>query len=77
MRGQEGQKHIRSAEPKVTFVIRIRGINKVRKLLQLFRLRQINNATFIKLNKTTKNKLRIADPYGICPFLHVLSSVIA
>lgn len=54
-------------EPKVAFVMRIRGINKVapkvRKVLQLFRLRQINNATFIKLNKATKNMLRIADPY--------------
>lgn len=55
------------AEPKVAFVMRIRGINKVapkvRKVLQLFRLRQINNATFIKLNKATKNMLRIAEPY--------------
>lgn len=55
------------AEPKVAFVIRIRGINKVapkvRKVLQLFRLRQINNGTFIKLNKATKNMLRIAEPY--------------
>uniref|UniRef100_A0A182IR47 Large ribosomal subunit protein uL30 n=2 Tax=Anopheles atroparvus TaxID=41427 RepID=A0A182IR47_ANOAO len=55
------------AEPKVAFVVRIRGINKVapkvRKVLQLFRLRQINNGTFIKLNKATKNMLRIAEPY--------------
>lgn len=55
------------AEPKVAFVMRIRGINKVapkvRKVLQLFRLRQINNATFIKLNKATKNMLSIAEPY--------------
>lgn len=36
---------------------------KVRKVLQLFRLRQINNGTFIKLNKATKNMLRIAEPY--------------
>ncbi|XP_058060671.1 large ribosomal subunit protein uL30 [Anopheles bellator] len=55
------------AEPKVAFVMRIRGINKVapkvRKVLQLFRLRQINNGTFVKLNKATKNMLRIAEPY--------------
>jgi len=55
------------AEPKLAFVIRIRGINKVapkvRKVLQLFRLRQINNATFVKLNKATINMLRIAEPY--------------
>ncbi|EDS32534.1 60S ribosomal protein L7 [Culex quinquefasciatus] len=56
------------AEPTVTFVIR--GINKVRKVLQLFRLRQINNGIFIKLNKTTKIMLRIADSYGIRPLLH-------
>lgn len=36
---------------------------KVRKVLQLFRLRQINNGVFIKLNKATINMLRIAEPY--------------
>merc|ERR1711881_466544 len=50
------------AEPKLAFVMRIRGINqvapKVRKVLQLFRLRQINNGVFIKLNKATINMLR-------------------
>lgn len=55
------------AEAKLAFVIRIRGINKVapkvRKVLQLFRLRQINNGVFIKLNKATINMLRIAEPY--------------
>merc|ERR1711962_1396273 len=44
-----------------------RGINqvapKVRKVLQLFRLRQINNGVFIKLNKATINMLRICEPY--------------
>jgi 60S ribosomal protein uL30 len=55
------------AEPKVAFVIRIRGINgvspRVRKILQLLRLRQINNGVFIKLNKATVAMLRIAEPY--------------
>lgn len=55
------------AEPKVAFVTRIRGINglhpKPRKVLQLFRLRQINNGMFIKLNKATVNMLRIIEPY--------------
>eukprot|EP00088_Acartia_fossae_P016262 TRINITY_DN190_c0_g1_i3.p1 TRINITY_DN190_c0_g1~~TRINITY_DN190_c0_g1_i3.p1 ORF type:complete len:244 (+),score=88.60 TRINITY_DN190_c0_g1_i3:58-789(+) len=55
------------AEPKLAFVMRIRGINqvapKVRKVLQLFRLRQINNGVFIKLNKATMNMLRICEPY--------------
>jgi ribosomal protein L30/L7E len=43
------------AEAKVAFVIRIRGINgvdpKTRKILQLLRLRQINNGVFVRLNK--------------------------
>ncbi|XP_034253820.1 60S ribosomal protein L7 [Thrips palmi] len=55
------------SEAKMAFVIRIRGINKVapkvRKVLQLFRLRQINNGVFIKLNKATVNMLRICEPY--------------
>lgn len=55
------------AEPKLAVVIRIRGVNgvspKPRKVLQLLRLRQINNATFVKLNKATVNMLRIAEPY--------------
>jgi large subunit ribosomal protein L7e len=54
-------------EQKVAIVIRIRGINglhpKPRKVLQLLRLRQINNATFVRLNKATINMLRIAEPY--------------
>jgi len=36
---------------------------KPRKVLQLLRLRQINNAVFIKLNKATINMLRLAEPY--------------
>merc|ERR1719495_2958253 len=56
-----------AAEPKLAFVMRIRGINqvapRVRKVLQLFRLRQINNGVFIKLNKATINMLRICEPY--------------
>uniref|UniRef100_A0A4W2E4W9 Large ribosomal subunit protein uL30 n=1 Tax=Bos indicus x Bos taurus TaxID=30522 RepID=A0A4W2E4W9_BOBOX len=52
------------AEPKLAFVIRIRGINgvspKVRKVLQLLRLRQIFNGTFVKLNKASINMLRIS-----------------
>uniref|UniRef100_A0AC34QSD2 60S ribosomal protein L7 n=1 Tax=Panagrolaimus sp. JU765 TaxID=591449 RepID=A0AC34QSD2_9BILA len=54
-------------EPKLAFVIRIRGIRKIhprpRKVLQLLRLRQINNGVFVKLNKATTQMLRIADPY--------------
>uniref|UniRef100_A0A7S2WNC4 60S ribosomal protein L7 n=1 Tax=Mucochytrium quahogii TaxID=96639 RepID=A0A7S2WNC4_9STRA len=54
-------------EPKVAVVIRIRGIlgnaPKVRKILQLLRLRQIHNAVFVRLNKATINMLRLVEPY--------------
>merc|ERR1711872_1127416 len=54
-------------QPKLAFVIRIRGINQIcpqaRKVLQLLRLRQINNGVFIKLTKATLQMLRIAEPY--------------
>ncbi|CAG5133969.1 unnamed protein product [Candidula unifasciata] len=57
------------AEPKLAFVIRIRGINGIhprpRKALQLFRLRQINNGVFVRLNKATLNMLKIVEPYLI------------
>ena len=63
---KSGNYHVPS-EPKLAFVMRIRGINqvapKVKKVLQLFRLRQINNGVFIKLNKATINMLRICEPY--------------
>ncbi|KAE9418652.1 hypothetical protein Angca_008815, partial [Angiostrongylus cantonensis] len=54
-------------EPKLAFVIRIRGINQIhprpRKALQILRLRQINNGVFVKLNKATLPLLRIVEPY--------------
>jgi len=54
-------------EPKLALVIRIRGINqispRVKKILQLLRLRQIGNATFVKLNKATNMMLNIAQPF--------------
>merc|ERR1711893_93934 len=54
-------------EPKLAFVVRIRGVNGIhprpRKVMQLFRLRQINNGVFLRLNKATINMLRIAEPY--------------
>lgn len=55
------------AQPKVYFVVRIRGINnlapKPKKILQLLRLRQINNGVFIKVTKATEQMLRLVDPY--------------
>jgi len=55
------------AEAKVALVVRIRGINclspTVRKILQLFKLRQLHNASFVRLNKATINMLRKVEPY--------------
>ncbi|KAG6376507.1 60S ribosomal protein L7 [Boletus reticuloceps] len=55
------------AEPKIYFVIRIRGINEIapkpRKILQLFRLLQINNGVFLKVTKATQQMLRLVEPY--------------
>ncbi|KAG2025261.1 hypothetical protein GB937_003023 [Aspergillus fischeri] len=54
-------------EPKLVFVVRIKGINKIapqpRKILQLLRLVQINNGTFIRLTKATQEMLTIINPY--------------
>ncbi|KAF4553779.1 putative 60S ribosomal protein L7 [Elsinoe fawcettii] len=63
---QEGSFYI-PAEPKLVFVVRIKGINKIdpkqRKTLQLLRLIQINNGVFIKLTKATSEMLKIVEPY--------------
>jgi len=57
------------AQPKLALVIRIRGINqmhpKPRKILQLLRLRQINNATFVRLTSATVAMLRLIEPYVV------------
>jgi len=54
-------------EAKLAFVIRIRGINdmhpKTKKILQLLRLRQINNGVFLKINKASVKMLRLVEPY--------------
>ena len=56
-------------EAKVAFAIRIKGINhispKVKKILRLLRLRQLNNGVFIKINKATMNMLRRVEPYVV------------
>ncbi|KAK2466801.1 hypothetical protein APHAL10511_001059 [Amanita phalloides] len=55
------------AQPKVYFVIRIRGINEIapkpRKILQLLRLLQINNGVFVKVTRATQQMLRLIEPY--------------
>lgn len=49
------------------FVIRIRGIigvsPKVKKILQLLRLRQIHNGVFVRVNAATINMLRLVEPF--------------
>ena len=56
-----------AADPKLIVAVRIRGINqvspKIRKILKLLRLRQINNAVFIRANASTIKMLRLVDPY--------------
>jgi len=55
------------AEPKLVFVVRIKGINKIdpkkRKTLQLLRLLQINNGIFVRLTKATSEMLKIVEPF--------------
>ena len=54
-------------QAKVFLVIRIKGLNKIppqeKKILRLFRLRQLNNATFVRNNKATQNMLRKVEPW--------------
>jgi len=69
-------------DPKIIFVIRIKGINKLapkpKKILQLFRLRQLHNGVFLKLNKATNEMLKCIQPfvtYGY-PSLSVIRQLI-
>jgi len=54
-------------EPKLIVAVRIRGIigvaPKTKKILRLLRLRQINNAVFIRVNGATMNMLRLVEPF--------------
>eukprot|EP01041_Mallomonas_annulata_P010312 gene10312-21515_t len=54
-------------EAKLVFVIRVRGIigvsPKVKKILQLFRLRQLHNGVFIRVNAATTKMLRLVEPF--------------
>merc|ERR1719174_324677 len=62
----KGQFYV-EGQPKVAFIIRIRGINKLapkpKKILQLLRLRQLHNGVFVKLNKATWNMIRMIEPF--------------
>ena len=48
-------------------MIRIKGIHKIdpnaRKILKLLRLKQINNAVFVKINAAIINMIRYVEPY--------------
>jgi large subunit ribosomal protein L7e len=61
-----GQIHV-PAQPRLAFVVRIRGINKlnpkVLRILRLLRLRQIHNGVFVRVNKASSNLLRRVEPY--------------
>ncbi|KAL8440234.1 hypothetical protein Efla_000360 [Eimeria flavescens] len=54
-------------EAKVVFCIRIKGINKLapkpKMILQLFRLRQLHNGVFIRVNKATQEMLQAVQPF--------------
>merc|ERR1719463_924536 len=54
-------------EAKLIYCVRISGINKLapkpRKILQLLRLRQINNGVFLKVNRPILNMLKLVQPY--------------
>merc|ERR1719230_216128 len=53
-------------QPKVAFIIRTRGINKLspkqKKIMQLLRLRQLHNGVFVRINKATMNMVRYVEP---------------
>ena len=61
-----GQIHV-PAQPKVAFVIRIRGVNhldpRTVRILRLLRLRQLHNGAFVRINKATVNLMRRVEPY--------------
>jgi large subunit ribosomal protein L7e len=53
--------------PRLAVVTRIRGINQIspkpKKVLKLLRLRQIGNTVFVRLNHSSIQMLRMADPF--------------
>lgn len=61
----EGKYYV-EAEPKVVLAFRLKGINnlapKPKKILQLLRLRQINNGVFVRVNKATQKLLQRVTP---------------
>jgi len=64
---KDGGSFFVEAEPKVALVVRIRGINgvspRVKKCLQLLRLRHVHAATFVRLNHASLQMLKLVEPY--------------
>ncbi|GCB78654.1 hypothetical protein scyTo_0020696, partial [Scyliorhinus torazame] len=52
---------------KLVFAVRLRPIHgvspKVRKIIQMLRLRKLYSGTFVKLNKTSLKMLKMVEPY--------------
>jgi len=69
-------------EPKLIFAIRLAGCNKIppkpKKIMELLRLRQMNNGVFIKVNKATLMMLRFIQTYITYgyPTVHTVRKVI-
>lgn len=65
------------------FSCSILGVSpKPRKILQLLRLRQINNTVFVRLNKATLAMLKLVEPYiawgyAFPPLLHFTSHLLS
>jgi len=70
------------AESKVILITRIRGINHMapgpKKILQLFRLRQLHNAVLIRVNRATLNMLKKVEPFVTFgfPTRHTISNLV-
>ena len=64
---KDGNNFFLEPEPKLLFVVRIRGIigvdPKTRKILRLLRLRQINNGVFVRINNAIMKMIRLVEPY--------------
>merc|ERR1712159_570082 len=67
----------REDEAKLFFCIRLIGINKLapkpRKILQLLRLKQINNGVFMRVNAPALNMLKMVAPYVAYGSLNIKS----
>jgi len=70
------------AESRVILMVRIRGINHMapqpKKILQLFRLRQLHNAVLIRVNRATLNMIKKIEPFVTFgfPTRHTISNLV-